>query len=78
MYTVNFVNDEKYVQRIGDICGEYYVPVALPGRYKYNIEDIEYILYLWMDKISEIKKKEKKKKSIYAYLVQYLEKQSFL
>ncbi|ETB57360.1 hypothetical protein YYC_04864 [Plasmodium yoelii 17X] len=68
MYTVNFVNDEKYVQRIGDICGEYYVPVALPGRYKYNIEDIEFILYLWMDKISKIKKEEKKKKKKYLCL----------
>ncbi|KJP88269.1 hypothetical protein AK88_02050 [Plasmodium fragile] len=60
MYTIDFVNEEKYVRRVGDLCGEYYVPFALPGRYKCNVEDIENVLHMWMSKSSKIKDKEGK------------------
>ncbi|GAW82779.1 hypothetical protein, conserved [Plasmodium gonderi] len=60
MYTIDFVKDERYVRRVGDLCGGYYVPFAIPGRYKCNVEDIEYVLDIWMNKSSEVKEKGKK------------------
>ncbi|SBS99129.1 conserved Plasmodium protein, unknown function [Plasmodium malariae] len=62
MYTLDFVSEGKYVLRVGDLCGKYYVPVALPGRYRSNVEDIENILYIWMNKFDKIKKNKKIKK----------------
>ncbi|SPJ11258.1 conserved Plasmodium protein, unknown function [Plasmodium sp. DRC-Itaito] len=68
MYTIDFVNEEKYIQRVGDICGDFYVPVCLPGRYKYNVEDIENLLHLWMTKKHKIKNGEHKDLYLFSLL----------
>ncbi|CRH03677.1 conserved Plasmodium protein, unknown function [Plasmodium relictum] len=68
MYTIDIIDEEKYVQRVGDICNGHYVPVSLPGRYKYSVEDIENILYIWMNKKYKIKNKEYKDLYIFSLI----------
>ncbi|SCP05973.1 conserved Plasmodium protein, unknown function [Plasmodium ovale] len=61
MYTLDFTSEEDYMHRVGDICHDFYVPSSLPGRYKCNVEDMENILYKWMNKIKKGEQKMGKK-----------------